>query len=194
MLKKPLTRNQVDDLAEALVNVMRYSDPSVEYPNIEAARRDDGVVAEWFYPILNGANGFSELTAIHMYVTQETMFEEAGELLLGIGLTEMQHYSKLSDFVRKIGGKVDQRFNNSAVMVGETVQRALELAAASEQETINFYSRLQGRLLSLEETATVRIAQQLLAKLLADEAVHLRLLKERLDGAGGIYMQGSQGD
>ena len=81
-LKKPLTKNQVDDLTEALVNTMRYSDPNVEYPSFDKAKSDDGVIAEWFYPIFNGTNDFSELTAIHMYVTQEATFEEVGELLL----------------------------------------------------------------------------------------------------------------
>lgn len=34
--------------------------------------------------------------------------------------------------------------------------------------------------MKLEETTTIRIALQLLAKLLADEVVHLNLLKERI--------------
>ena len=35
-----------------------------------------------FYPINNGQNDFSELTAIHMYTTQEATFENIGELML----------------------------------------------------------------------------------------------------------------
>ena len=174
-LKKPLTKNQVDDLTEALVNTMRYSDSNVEYPSFDKAKSDDGVIAEWFYPIFNGTNDFSELTAIHMYVTQEV-----GELLLGIALTEMKHYDKLADFIRKIGGKIDQRFNNSGVMVGKTSEEAIKIAIAAEEKTIDFYEKLQEKLIKLEETTTMRIAMQLIAKLLADEVVHLKLLKEQI--------------
>lgn len=179
-LKKPLTKNQVDDLTEALVNTMRYSDPNVEYPSFDKAKSDDGVIAEWFYPIFNGTNDFSELTAIHMYVTQEATFEEVGELLLGIALTEMKHYDKLADFIRKIGGKIDQRFNNSGVMVGKISEEAIKIAIAAEEKTIDFYEKLQEKLIKLEETTTIRIAMQLIAKLLADEVVHLKLLKEQI--------------
>lgn len=180
-IKKPLTKNQVDDLTEALVNVMRYSDPNVEYPSFDEAESDDGVIAEWFYPIFNGINDFSELTAIHMYVTQEATFEDIGELLLGIALTEMKHYDKLSDFIRKIGGKIDQRFNNSGVMVGKTSEEAIKIAIAAEEKTIDFYEKLQERLIKLEETTTIRIAMQLIAKLLADEVVHLKLLNGQVN-------------
>ena len=178
--KKSLTANQVSDLTDALVNVMRYSDPDVEYPSFDKSKSDDGVIAEWFYPIFNGTNDFSELTAIHMYVTQEATFEEVGELLLGIALTEMKHYDKLADFIRKIGGKIDQRFNNSGVMVGKNSEEAIKIAIAAEEKTIDFYEKLQEKLIKLEETTTIRIAMQLIAKLLADEVVHLKLLKEQI--------------
>ena len=35
-------------------------------------------------------------------------------------------------------------------------------------------------MIKLEETTTIRIAMQLIAKLLADEVVHLKLLKEQI--------------
>ena len=179
-IKKPLTKNQVDDLTDALVNVMRYSDPTVEYPSFDKAKSDDGVIAEWLYPIFNGTNDFSELTAIHMYTTQEATFDEIGELLLGIAITEMKHYDKLADFIRKIGGKIDQKFNNSGVTIGKTSDEALRLAIGAEEKTIDFYEKLEEKLLKLDETTTIKIALQLLAKLLADEVVHLKLLKEKL--------------
>lgn len=179
-INKPLTKNQVDDLTSALVNVMRYSDPEVEYPSFEGAKSDDGVIAEWLYPIFNGSNDFSELTAIHMYTSQEVEFEEVGELLLGIAITEMKHYDKLADFIRKIGGRIDQKFVNSGVTIGKSVGEAIRLAIGAEERTINFYEKLEEKLLKMEETVTIRITLQLLAKLLADEVVHLNLLKERL--------------
>lgn len=178
--KKPLTKNQVSDLADALVNVMRYSDPSLEYPSFDGAKEDDGVIAEWFYPIFNGTNDFSELTAIHMYITQEATFEDIGELLLGIALTEMKHYDKLSDFIKKIGGKIDQKFVNSGVTVGDNPKEAIRIAISAEEKTIDFYEKLQEKMLKIEETKTIRIAIQLLSKLIADEVVHLNILIERI--------------
>jgi len=179
VLKKPSSRNQIDDLTDGLVNAMRYSNPEIEYPNFDKAKPDDGVMAEWFYPINNGQNDFSELTAIHMYTTQEATFEDIGELMLGIALTEMKHYSKLSDFIRKIGGRIDQRFNTSSVTIGKDIEEAINIAIKSEEKTIDFYEKLENKLLKIEETTTIKIALQFLSKLVADETIHLNLLKER---------------
>lgn len=180
IIKKSLKKNQLEDLTNGLVNAMRYSDPDVEYPSFDKIKNDDGVIAEWFYPIFNGSNDFSELTAIHLYVTQEATFEEVGELLLGIALTEMKHYDKLADFIRKIGGKIDQRYNNSGVTIGKSAKEAIEIAIGAEEKTIDFYEKLQKKLLSLNETETIIITLQLLSKLIADEVVHVKLLKEKL--------------
>lgn len=177
-IKKLLSKNQLDDLTDGLVNAMRYNNPEYEYPSFDKAKPDDGVMAEWFYPIFNGQNDFSELTAIHMYTTQEATFENIGELMLGIALTEMKHYAKLSDFILKIGGKIDQRFNNSDVVIGNNIKEAIDLAIKAEETTIAFYEKIEKRLLQLEETVTIKIAQQFLSKLVADEVVHLNLLKE----------------
>ena len=57
-LKKPIDKNQLDNLTDALVNAMRYNDPSVIYPDVEAAKPNDGVEPEWFYPIYMGTNDF----------------------------------------------------------------------------------------------------------------------------------------
>lgn len=177
---KPLSKNQLEDLTSGLVNAMRYSNHEYEYPNFEGAKSDDGVPAEWFYPIFNGTNSFSELTAIHMYVTQEATFEEIGELMLGIGLTEMKHFDKLSDFIKKLGGRVDQKFNNSGVSIGNNAVEALSIAIKSERETIVFYEKIQQKLKDLSVTKTIEIAFQLTSKLIADEEVHLSMLLERL--------------
>jgi rubrerythrin len=160
---------------------MRYSDPSIEYPEYDGAKPDDGVPAEWFYSIYNGTNGFSELTAILMYTTQEATFEDVGELLLGIAMTEMKHYDKLGDFIRKLGGKIDQRFANSGVKIGKDVEEALKIAIGAEQDTIRVYEGIQDRMSEAKVyTKTMTIAMQLTSKLIADEEVHLNLLSERL--------------
>lgn len=178
---KNLTKNQVSDLTDALVQNMKYADSSIDYPSFDKAKIDDGVMAEWFYPVFSDSNDFSELTAIHMYVTQEATHEEAGELFLGIALTEMKHYDKLQDFIKKIGGKIDRKFDNKSVEVGDDVDDALKIAISSEEKTIDFYEKLQTRLVNAKQSDTVTIAIQFLSKLIADEQVHLNLLKERLE-------------
>lgn len=180
IIKKLLTKNSVDDLTDALVNVMRYSDNSVEYPEVENAEPDDGVIAEWFYPIYNGTNDFSELTAILMYTRQETKFSEIGELMLGIALTEMKHYAKLGDLIRALGGKITQRYTTEYVKTGSTPRKALEKAISSEVSTIKFYNELLDKISQVKETKTTLIAQQLINKLIADEEVHKVLLSEAL--------------
>lgn len=175
-----VTKNQLDDLVNALVENLNYSDSSVEYPNIDNAKADDGVVAEWFYPIYNGTNDFSELTAIHMYVNQETEFEEIGQLMLGIGMTEMKHYSKIGDLIKRLGGKIDQRYNNAGVTIGKSIVEALNIAYDAEVKTIEFYENLSDKIEKVESSVTTEIALQLITKLIADEKVHMRLLEDKI--------------
>lgn len=172
--------NQLDDLVNALVENLRYCDSEVQYPNIDEAKPDDGVVAEWFYPIYNGTNDFSELTAIHMYVAQETEFEEIGQLMLGIGMTEMKHYAKIGDLIKRLGGKIDQRYINSGVAIGKSIVEALNIAYNAEVKTISFYETLSDKIEKVKSTKTTEIALQLIAKLIADEKIHEKLLKETL--------------
>lgn len=172
--------NQLDDLVNALVENLQYCDSEVQYPNIDEAKPDDGVVAEWFYPIYNGTNDFSELTAIHMYVAQETEFEEIGQLMLGIGMTEMKHYAKIGDLIKRLGGKIDQRYINSGVTIGKSIVEALNIAYNAEVKTISFYETLSDKIEKVKSTKTTEIALQLIAKLIADEKIHEKLLKETL--------------
>lgn len=180
-LQKPLTQNTIDNLTDALVDAMRYSDPSVIYPDLDKAEPDDGVVAEWFYPIYNGTNDFSELTAILMYTGQETKFEEIGELMLGIGLTEMKHLAKIGDFIRTLGGNIEQRYTNTGVVLGNTIREALNVAIEAEVKTIEFYNTLSAKISKIKSTKTTQIALQLIAKLTADEEVHKKLLSDALE-------------
>lgn len=180
VLKVPSTKNFVDDLTDALVNNMRYSDNGIEYPNIERVLPDDGVIAEWFYPIYNGTNDFSELTAILMYTSQETEFEEIGELMLGIGLTEMKHYAKLGELIKGLGGRIDGKFENSGVTIGSTPREALKIAYDSEVTTIEFYEKLISKIEKVKPTDTTVITIQLISKIIADERVHMALLKEAI--------------
>lgn len=180
VLKSYPNSNFVDDLTDAIVNNLRYSDNSLIYPDLEKVKPDDGVVAEWFYPIYNGINDFAELTAILMYTSQETKFEEIGELMLGIGLTEMKHYAKLGDLISKLGGKIDQGYTNEYVTIGNTPRKALETALESEVATIEFYDKLYSKIEKVKETDTTIVAMQLISKITADEEVHKKLLEEAL--------------
>lgn len=179
-LIKSATKNQVDDLVSALVENLRYCDSNIEYPEIEKVEPDDGVIAEWFYPIYNGTNDFSELTAIHMYTSQETEFEEIGQLMLGIGLTEMKHFAKIGEMIKRLGGKIDQRYNNSGVAIGKTTREALEIAYNAEIKTVEFYESLSEKIEKVKSTKTTEIALQLISKLIADENVHKILLQDAL--------------
>lgn len=179
-LIKPITKNQVDNLVDALVENLKYCDSNIEYPDIDKAEPDDGVIAEWFYPIYNGTNDFSELTAIHMYTSQETEFEEIRQLMLGIGLTEMKHFAKIGEMIKRLGGKIDQRYNNSGVAIGKTTREALEIAYNAEIKTIKFYESLSEKIEKVKSTKTTEIALQLISKLIADENIHKKLLEDTL--------------
>lgn len=180
MIKKPLTKNQVSDLANALVETMRFCDNTIDYPNLEGIKPDNGVVAEWFYPIYNGSNGFSEISAIMLYTTQEAMYEEVGELFLGIGMVEMKHYDKLADVINLLGGKITQKYDNSKVVVGKSVKVAIQAAIQAEKATIKYYNELVKKINKVEENETTVIILQLISKLIADEKVHQKLLVNRL--------------
>ena len=185
LLRKPIGKNQIDDMVDGLVNVMRYSDPLALYPSgIENVKPDDGVDPEWFYPIFNGSNDFSELSAIHMYTTQEAIFEDIGQLMLGIGLVEMQHYGKLSELIRSLGGTIDQSYDNSEVEIGKTPQEALKIAIDGEITTIDFYDKVAERIQKSKQTKTTETALRLIAKIQADERVHLSLLRKKLERYG----------
>ena len=179
-LMKPLSRNQVDDLVSALVENLRYCDPSIEYPNVESAKSDDGVIAEWFYPIYAGANDFSELSAILIYTSQEAKYEELGELFLGIGLTEMKHYGKLGEFIKALGGKVKPHYDTKEVKIGNDILQALQISKEGEEKTIKFYEELLAKIAKVQETETTIIATQFINKLIADERVHLKLLNDAI--------------
>lgn len=178
-LKVSITKNQLDDLTDGLVNAMRYVDNKVTYPNIEDAKPNDGVEPEWFYPIYNGINNFSELNAIHVYTSNETQHEEIGELMLGIGMTEMKHFGKLGELIKALGGEINQQYDNRYAEIGDDVASALNIAIDGELSTINFYDSMIAKVEKLKQTDTTKIVLQLVSKLRADEQVHLHLLTNK---------------
>ena len=176
--------NALENLTDSLVQSLRFNDPTVDYPEVEKAKEDDGVIAEWFYPIYAESNEFSELSAIYMYTNQENQFEEIKELMLGIGMTEMKHYGKIGEIIKALGGRVHQRYNSKNVTTGKTPREALQTAFNGEVKTIQFYDELRDKINdvknSSKSTTTIEIALKLIEKLRADEVVHQQLLQEAM--------------
>ena len=176
--------NALENITDSLVQSLRYNDPTVDYPEAETAKEDDGVIAEWFYPIYAESNEFSELSAIYMYTNQENQFEEIKELMLGIGMTEMKHYGKIGELIKALGGRVHQRYNSKNVTIGKTPREALQTAFNGEVKTIQFYDELRDKINdvrnSSKSTPTIEIALKLIEKLRADEVVHQQLLQEAM--------------
>ena len=102
-------------------------------------------------------------------------------MLLGIALVEMKHYGILGELIIKLGGRIEQRYNNSKVSLGETKEEALNNAIDAENKTIEFYEGVIEKIKGVRETKTTIIVVQLVNKLIADERVHLKLLKEQKD-------------
>ena len=179
-----INTNSLENLTDSLVQSLRFNDPTVDYPEVEKAKEDDGVIAEWFYPIYAESNEFSELSAIYMYTNQENQFEEIKELMLGIGMTEMKHYGKIGEIIKALGGKVHQRYNSKYVTIGKTPREALQTAFNGEVKTIQFYDELKEKINdvknSSKSTPTIEIALKLIEKLRADEVVHQQLLQEAM--------------
>ncbi|MCD8263977.1 MAG: hypothetical protein LUD02_07310 [Tannerellaceae bacterium] len=170
----------MDDLTLGLVNAMNYSNSDFIYPEFTSVKPGEGVEAEWFYAVYRGANNFSELNAINQYISQEAMFDDIGELMLGIALVEMKHMDKLGDFILKLEGKVTQEYNTSQVEYGKTASEAVQLGIKSEQSTITEYNHILQKVQALPQNKTTEVTSQLLNKLIADEQKHLSLFQEWL--------------
>ncbi|MCD8165345.1 MAG: hypothetical protein LUE93_03995 [Bacteroides sp.] len=180
-LMKKRGTNQLDDLTTGLVNSMSYSNSDVVYPEFTDVKPGQDVKPEWFYVVYRGANGFSELNAINQYISQEAMFDEIGELMLGIALVEMKHMDKLGDFILKLEGKVTQEYNTSHVDYGKTARQAVAFGVESEQRTIAEYKKIAAKVSALPENKTTKVTLQLLAKLIADEEKYLSLFENWLE-------------
>lgn len=137
--------NRVEDAANAFIDVLKYSDQSVDYPD------------------------FNDI-------------EPIAELMLGIGLVEMRHYDKLSDFLQK----ADPYEENSVmdiypkVEVGFSPESALKIALDSEIETIGHYKKIMNNVALHNDRADYDDVMYLLNKLVADEEHHIKLLKEAM--------------
>lgn len=100
-----------------------------------------------------------------------------------IGLVEMRHYDKLSDFLQKA-----DPYEQDSVMdiypkveIGFSPESALKIAWNSEIETIGNYKKIMNSLALYSERADYDDdVMYLLNKLIADEEHHIKLIKEAM--------------
>lgn len=188
LLHNPAKQDNVEAMADALVESMRYANSAVDYPDVSKAKPDDGVPAEWFYKAYVGTAPTSELTAILQYTQQRMIFDEIGETFLGIALTEMKHYDRLGDFINRIGGNVSRPAFSAAKVdiTTKSAAEAVQINIRAEQDTITEYEKLIQRIQVNNPTPTVTsaLAIQLINKIVADERVHVRLLAELAQSLG----------
>ena len=171
--------NRVEDAANAFIDVLKYSDQSVEYPDFKDIEPWPDEIINMFYVIWKNAT-FSELSAIIMYTQQSSRFDEISELMLGIGLVEMRHLDKLSDFLQKADPYEDYSTMsiNPNIEIGSIGEEAIKIALNSEMETIAHYRKIQKAILQYEDRKDYDDVNYFLEKLIADEEHHVKLLKE----------------
>lgn len=173
--------NRVEDAANAFIDVLKYSDQSVDYPDFNDIEPWPDDIVNMFKDALKD-KPFSEISAILMYTQQSSRFEPIAELMLGIGLVEMRHYDKLSDFLQK----ADPYEENSVmdiypkVEVGFSPESALKIALDSEIETIGHYKKIMNNVALYNDRADYDDVMYLLNKLVADEEHHIKLLNEAM--------------
>ena len=173
--------NRVEDAANAFIDVLKYSDQSVDYPDFNDIEPWPDDIVNMFKDALKD-KPFSEISAILMYTQQSSRFEPITELMLGIGLVEMRHYDKLSDFLQKADPYEENPVMDiyPKVEVGFSPESALKIAWNSEIETIGNYKKIMNSLALYSERADYDDVMYLLNKLIADEEHHIKLIKEAM--------------
>ena len=173
--------NRVEDAANAFIDVLKYSDQSVDYPDFNDIEPWPEDIVNMFKDALKD-KPFSEISAILMYTQQSSRFEPITELMLGIGLVEMRHYDKLSDFLQKADPYEENPVMDiyPKVEVGFSPESALKIALDSEIETLGHYKKIMNNVALYNDRADYDDVMYLLNKLVADEEHHIKLLKEAM--------------
>lgn len=182
-------KNRLEEMAEATVNALDYSDSKVEYPDISMVQKWPKEIILPLYDLYKNTR-YSELASILMYTQHQARFEEIGELMLGIGLVEMVHYDKLGDFLLKASDVMDTDIpgNNQLTVhplidLGTSVESALRLSLQAEKETLEEYYKVFDSLNKKEEyikRSDYIPVTYLIQKFIADEEYHISLLKKAL--------------
>lgn len=183
-------KNRLEEMAEATVNALDYSDSKVEYPDISMVQKWPKEIILPLYDLYKNTR-YSELTSILMYTQHQARFGEIGELMLGIGLVEMVHYDKLGDFLLKASDVMDTDIpgNNQLTVhplnidLGTSAESALRLSLQAEKETLEEYYKVFDSLNKKEEyikRSDYIPVTYLIQKFIADEEYHISLLKKAL--------------
>lgn len=181
-------KNRLEEMAEATVNALDYSDSKVEYPDISRVQKWPKEIILPLYDLYKNTR-YSELASILMYTQHQARFGEIGELMLGIGLVEMVHYDKLGDFLLKASDVMDTDIpgNNQLTIhpvidLGTSAESALSLSLQAEKETLEEYQKVFD---SLNKEEYIKRSDyipvcHLIEKFIADEEYHIALLKKAL--------------
>lgn len=183
-------KNRLEEMAEAIVNALDYSDSKVEYPDISIVQKWPKEIILPLYDLYKNTR-YSELTSILMYTQHQARFGEIRELMLGIGLVEMVHYDKLGDFLLKASDVMDTDIpgNNQLTVhpiiidLGTSAESALKLSLQAEKETLEEYYKVFDSLNKKEEyikRSDYIPVTYLIQKFIADEEYHISLLKKAL--------------
>lgn len=181
-------KNRLEEMAEATVNALDYSDSKVEYPDISIVQKWPKEIILPLYDLYKNTR-YSELASILMYTQHQARFEEIGELMLGIGLVEMVHYDKLGDFLLKASDVMDTDIpgNNQLTVhpiidLGTSSESALRLSLQAEKETLEEYYKVFDSLNKEEyiKRSDYIPVTYLIQKFMADEEYHIALLKKAL--------------
>lgn len=178
-------KNRLEEMAEATVNALDYSDSKVEYPDISIVQKWPKEIILPLYDLYKNTR-YSELTSILMYTQHQARFEEIGELMLGIGLVEMVHYDKLGDFLLKASDVMDTDIpGNNQLTVHPLIDlgTSAELSLQAEKETLEEYYKVFDSLNKKEEyikRSDYIPVTYLIQKFIADEEYHISLLKKAL--------------
>lgn len=181
-------KNRLEEMAEATVNALDYSDSKVEYPDISIVQKWPKEIILPLYDLYKNTR-YSELASILMYTQHQARFGEIGELMLGIGLVEMVHYDKLGDFLLKASDVMDTDIpgNNQLTVhpiidLGTSAKSALRLSLQSEKETLEEYQKVFDSLNKEEyiKRSDYIPVSHLIEKFIADEEYHITLLNKAL--------------
>ena len=181
-------KNRLEEMAEATVNALDYSDSKIEYPDISIVQKWPKEIILPLYDLYKNTR-YSELASILMYTQHQARFGEIGELMLGIGLVEMVHYDKLGDFLLKASDVMDTDIpgNNQLTVhpiidLGTSAESALRLSLQSEKETLEEYQKVFDSLNKEEyiKRSDYIPVSHLIEKFIADEEYHITLLNKAL--------------
>ena len=181
-------KNRLEEMAEATVNALDYSDSKVEYPDISMVQKWPKEIILPLYDLYKNTR-YSELASILMYTQHQARFGEIGELMLGIGLVEMVHYDKLGDFLLKASDVMDTDIpgNNQLTVhpiidLGTSAESALRLSLQSEKETLEEYQKVFDSLNKEEyiKRSDYIPVSHLIEKFITDEEYHITLLNKAL--------------